>query len=130
MEESPPLPTDVVLDAREVARIGAATKAFNKFIAKKAKEHGAALFDVHGFLNQIDAEGIVVVAPTLASLVQNIGLAPLIGKPLAIVGDARIGARADQAVITERLLSISGEDFMTIDRKFALRGPASFQPGS
>lgn len=66
MEASPPLPADVVLDAGEVARIRAATKAFNKFIAKKAEEHGAALFDVHGFLNRIDAEGTVVddTAPT------------------------------------------------------------------
>ena len=66
MEASPLLPADVVLDAGEVARIRAATKAFNKFIAKKAEEHGAALFDVHGFLNRIDAEGAVVdgTAPT------------------------------------------------------------------
>ena len=59
-----------------------------------------------------------VVAPTLANLAQNFGLAPLIRKPLAIIADARIGARTDQAVVTERLLSISGEDFITIDRKF------------
>lgn len=59
-----------------------------------------------------------VVAPTMASLSQNFGLAPLIGKPVAIIGDARIGGRADQAMIAERLLSISGEDTQTIDRKF------------
>lgn len=59
-----------------------------------------------------------VVNPTLASLANQFGLAELIGKPLAIVTDARLGARADQAAIAERLLSISGEDGQTIDRKY------------
>ena len=58
-----------------------------------------------------------VCAPTLSSLQQNFGLWPLLGKTVAIVSDARLGGRADQAVITERLLSISGEDAQTIDRK-------------
>jgi len=59
-----------------------------------------------------------VVGPTMASLSQNFGLAALIGKTVAIIGDARIGGRSDQAMIAERLLSISGEDTHTIDRKF------------
>lgn len=59
-----------------------------------------------------------VAAPTLASLATNFGLAPLIGKSVAIIGDARLSSRADQAAIAERLLSISGEDSLTIDRKF------------
>lgn len=59
-----------------------------------------------------------VAAPTLASLATNFGLAPLIGKSLAIIGDARMSARADQAAIAERLLSVSGEDCITVDRKF------------
>ncbi len=58
-----------------------------------------------------------VAAPTLAGLSQNFGLAPLIGATLAIIADARLSGRADQAVIAERLLSISGEDAITIDRK-------------
>jgi putative DNA primase/helicase len=58
-----------------------------------------------------------VCNPTLSSLNQNFGLQALIGKNLAIVGDARLGSHADQAVIAERLLSISGEDGITIDRK-------------
>lgn len=58
-----------------------------------------------------------VAAPTLASLATNFGLAPLIGRRLATITDARLGARADQATIAERLLSISGEDALTIDRK-------------
>jgi putative DNA primase/helicase len=59
-----------------------------------------------------------VCAPTLATLAQNFGLSPMIGKQLAIIADARLGARADQHAVAERLLSISGEDGITIDRKF------------
>ncbi len=58
-----------------------------------------------------------VAGPTLSSLSTNFGLAPLIGKPVAVIADARL--RADDAVIVERLLSISGEDLLTIDRKYA-----------
>lgn len=57
-------------------------------------------------------------APTLASLAMNFGLAPLIGKSVAIVGDARLSGKVDQSAIAERLLSISGEDSITVDRKF------------
>ncbi len=56
--------------------------------------------------------------PTLASLSASFGLAPLIGKPLAIVSDARISGRTDSAVIVERLLAISGRGRLTVDRKF------------
>ncbi len=59
-----------------------------------------------------------VCAPTLSSLTKNFGLQPLIGKHLAIVSDARLGKRADQSTVAERLLSISGEDALTIDRKY------------
>lgn len=55
--------------------------------------------------------------PTLASLKTNFGLAPLIGKPLAVVSDARLDG-ADTASVVERLLSVSGEDELTIDRKY------------
>jgi len=58
-----------------------------------------------------------VTGPTLASLGQNFGLQDLIGKPLAIVSDARL-ARADTTQVVERLLSVSGEDTLTIDRKY------------
>jgi putative DNA primase/helicase len=59
-----------------------------------------------------------VVAPTLAGLGTNFGIQPLIGKRVAIISDARLGGRADQAAITERLLSITGEDAITVDRKY------------
>ncbi len=59
-----------------------------------------------------------VAGPTLAGLQNDFGLAPLVGKTLAIVADARLGGKADQHMITERLLSISGEDLLTINRKY------------
>ena len=59
-----------------------------------------------------------VAGPTFGSLSTNFGLSPLIGKSVALVSDARLSGRSDSAVITERLLSISGEDALTIDRKF------------
>jgi putative DNA primase/helicase len=59
-----------------------------------------------------------VAGPTLAGLATNFGLAPLIGKPVAIISDARLSGRADSYVIAERLLSISGEDATDIDRKY------------
>jgi putative DNA primase/helicase len=55
--------------------------------------------------------------PTLAAMGTNFGLWPLIGAQLAIISDARLSSRSDQAIVTERLLSISGEDTITIDRK-------------
>jgi putative DNA primase/helicase len=58
-----------------------------------------------------------VCNPTLAGVSQNFGLAPLIGKPLALISDARLSGRADVHVVAERLLSISGEDGQTVDRK-------------
>jgi putative DNA primase/helicase len=56
-------------------------------------------------------------SPTLAGLATNFGLWPLLGKSLAIISDARLSGRTDTAVVVERLLSISGEDAQTIDRK-------------
>jgi len=56
-----------------------------------------------------------VVAPTLAGLTGNFGTEPLIGKSLALIGDARL--KRDVDVVTERMLSIIGEDSITVDRK-------------
>jgi putative DNA primase/helicase len=58
-----------------------------------------------------------VAAPTLSSLCERFGLWPLLGKSVAVISDARLSGRADQAVIVERILSITGEDAQTIDRK-------------
>jgi putative DNA primase/helicase len=60
-----------------------------------------------------------VAAPTLSSFSTNFGLWPLVGKMLAVISDARLSGRADSAVIVERILSITGEDAITVDRKFA-----------
>lgn len=58
-----------------------------------------------------------VVNPTLASLAGEFGLQPWINKRLAIISDARLGAR-NVSVVIERLLSISGEDPLTVNRKY------------
>jgi len=60
-----------------------------------------------------------VAGPTLASLGTNFGLAPLLGKSLAVISDARLSGRTDSAIVVERLLAISGEDVQTVDRKYA-----------
>ncbi len=59
-----------------------------------------------------------VICPTLSSLGTNFGLWPLLGKTVAIIQDARLSHRTDVAAVVERLLSISGEDAQTVDRKF------------
>jgi putative DNA primase/helicase len=71
---------------------------------------------IAGVLTQL-LGGDNVANPTMASLSSNFGLMPLIGKPLAIVSDARLGNSPADAVV-ERLLSITGEDRLTIDRKY------------
>jgi putative DNA primase/helicase len=59
-----------------------------------------------------------VANPTMASLGTEFGLAPLLGKSLAVIGDARLGPKTDTRAVIERLLSISGEDSITVNRKF------------
>jgi putative DNA primase/helicase len=59
-----------------------------------------------------------VAAPTLAGMATNFGLSPLIGKPLGLISDARLSGKADAHVVVERLLSVSGEDSITVDRKY------------
>lgn len=58
-----------------------------------------------------------VVGPTTNGLAGDFGLQPLIGKSLAVISDARFtGPKV--GIVVERLLNISGEDPVTIDRKF------------
>lgn len=59
-----------------------------------------------------------VAAPTLAGMATNFGLSPLIDRPLALISDARLSSKADTHIVVERLLSVSGEDSITIDRKY------------
>ncbi|MEW2319507.1 DNA primase family protein [Streptomyces bauhiniae] len=58
-----------------------------------------------------------LAGPTLAGLGTNFGLATLIGKPLALISDARLSG-SDNTPVVERLLTISGEDTIDIDRKY------------
>jgi len=58
-----------------------------------------------------------VAAPTLQSLGNNFGLAPMIGRSLAIIGDARSSGGSGMQPIIARLLSITGRDQLDIDRK-------------
>ena len=57
-----------------------------------------------------------VAGPTLNSLGGEFGLQPMIGKSLAIISDARFIGR-DSSIVVERLLSVSGEDTLTVNRK-------------
>jgi putative DNA primase/helicase len=57
------------------------------------------------------------VFPTLSSMSGEFGRWPLIDKKLAAITDARISSKADTHRIAEMLLSISGGDPQTINRK-------------
>jgi putative DNA primase/helicase len=58
-----------------------------------------------------------VVSITLKSLTGEFGRWPLIDKQVAVVPDARLSTRADASAVAEHLLSISGGDKQTINRK-------------
>lgn len=58
------------------------------------------------------------VSPSFNSLGTQFGLQPLIGKRIAMISDARLSHRADQAAISENILRITGEDTVSVDRKF------------
>jgi len=58
-----------------------------------------------------------VCGPTASGLAGPFGLQPLVGKTLAIVSDARFGGDSISTVV-ERLLCVSGEDAVSLDRKF------------
>lgn len=57
-----------------------------------------------------------VVAPTTSSLAGPFGLQPLLGKSLATINDARFKGES-VATTTERILTITGEDYCTVDMK-------------
>ena len=56
--------------------------------------------------------------PTAADFAQNFGLAQLIRKSLAITRDLRM-TRNGAAEFVERVLTITGEDTLSIDRNFS-----------
>lgn len=59
-----------------------------------------------------------VVSPTLASLGMPFGLQALIGRRIGIISDARLSHRADMAAVAENLLRITGQDAVSVPRKF------------
>lgn len=59
-----------------------------------------------------------VAGPTLGSLSNEFGLQPFLNMMLAIISDARLGTSNNNSVIVERLLSISGEDLLAVNRKY------------
>jgi len=60
------------------------------------------------------------VGPTLSSLSETFGLQPWLGKQLSTISDARLDIKSNHSVIAERLLNISGEDPITINRKYRI----------
>jgi P4 family phage/plasmid primase-like protien len=58
-----------------------------------------------------------MAAPTVNSIAGEFGLQPLIGKLVAIISDAREPSRALAGQLVERLLMLSGEDMITLNRK-------------
>jgi putative DNA primase/helicase len=59
-----------------------------------------------------------VVSPRLASFGKEFGLESLIGKQLALVSDARLGPKADLDAVAENILRVTGEDQISIPRKY------------
>ena len=55
--------------------------------------------------------------PSLNQLSQPFGLESFIGKKIAVVPDARTDGRTNRTAVTERLLSVIGEDPQDINRK-------------
>src|SRR5262249_54205045 len=60
-----------------------------------------------------------VANPSLTSLGTRFGLAPLVGKLAAVVGDGHLGRQADAVAVLERLKSITGGDRQNVDRRGA-----------
>jgi putative DNA primase/helicase len=59
-----------------------------------------------------------VVAPGLSSLATTFGAEQLINMRLALISDARLGHWVDDQTIIEWMLRITGEDQVTVQRKF------------
>jgi len=58
-----------------------------------------------------------LVSPTLTSLTNEFGLQPLIDKLVAVVPDARVSRQSNTQAIVEKLLMVSGEDDISVNRK-------------
>lgn len=58
------------------------------------------------------------VSPSLASLGTQFGLQALVGKRVAMISDARLSGKVDQQPIVENILRITGEDALSVPRKY------------
>lgn len=58
------------------------------------------------------------VSPSLNGLADKYGKQSLIGKTIAVVPDVRIGPKTDLGSVAETILSITGEDPQTVQRKW------------
>src|SRR5690606_11253112 len=59
-----------------------------------------------------------VASPSFASLASEFGLAGIVGKKLAVIPDARVSGKTDTAMVAERILSWTGEDVISVNRKY------------
>jgi len=57
-------------------------------------------------------------SPSAGSLAGDFGREPLLNKTLAIMSDVRVGTRTNKASLIETLLAVSGEDAVTVNRKY------------
>lgn len=58
-----------------------------------------------------------VSSTSFSRLGDQFGLQPLLGKRVAIIPDCRLSGKTDTATVVERLLSISGGDLQSVNRK-------------
>lgn len=57
-------------------------------------------------------------SPALYSLQERFGLEPLLGKRVATIPDAHLGRETDAGKVLDKVLAITGEDTVTVERKF------------
>jgi putative DNA primase/helicase len=59
-----------------------------------------------------------VASPALAAFGREFGIEDLVGKTLATISDARLDIGVSAGLLAENLLRITGEDYITIPRKY------------
>ena len=72
---------------------------------------------IAGVLSTLVGRG-AYASTNFSTLARNFGLQDLMGKTLAVISDARVDSRGSMSDAVERLLSITGGDFVPIDRKY------------
>jgi len=100
-QQAGPLNAAYVFDAGEVQSVRMAIDVYNAVIAMEARAHGAMLVDVHGLLERLDANGVVLGDARLSTAFLG-GLFSLDGvhptdTAYAILANAFIDAMNDQA---------------------------------